>query len=175
MAPISLAIAAIVSAVLATTASAIQNSQNISAQKEANEQNIKYQEEANKLQMEMAERANAFSASEAQKNRDWQEHMANTQYQRAMADMKAAGLNPILAANPSGASVGSGAMASGNMATATAPQVSPVKIDLTAISSAMQSLQNIMLISALKGDPSSRGMTKAERYLYKHNGGFTEL
>lgn len=40
---------------------------------------------------------NAFSASEAQKARDWQTEMSNTSYQRTMADMQAAGLNPILA------------------------------------------------------------------------------
>ncbi len=75
-----------------------------------NNQNAERQME---YQTQSAQQAMEFNAKEAQKTRDWQEMMSNTQYQRAMADMKKAGLNPILAYSQGGAGVPSGATASG--------------------------------------------------------------
>lgn len=56
---------------------------------------------------------NQFNASEAQKQRDWETYMSNTQYQRAVADMKTAGLNPAMmyASGGQGASTPTGASA----------------------------------------------------------------
>lgn len=67
--------------------------------------------------------ASAFSASQAQEQAnkqnmqlaqnqmDFQSNMSNTSYQRAVADMKAAGLSPMLAYSQGGASVPSGSTA----------------------------------------------------------------
>lgn len=70
----------------------------------------KAQNDANSAE---AARAREFNAQEAQKNRDFQERMRQTSYQTAITDMKAAGLNPMLAYTQGGSGTPSGATAAG--------------------------------------------------------------
>lgn len=65
------------------------------------------------FQQSSAREAMAFEASQAQKQMDFQTQMSNTAYQRAVADLKAAGLNPALAYQQGGAAATAGAMATG--------------------------------------------------------------
>lgn len=57
-----------------------------------------------------AKQQNVAGQQSAQAQMDFQREMSNTSYQRGMADMRAAGLNPILAYKQGGASSPGGAM-----------------------------------------------------------------
>jgi len=58
-----------------------------------------------------AQQANRANKAEAKKNRQFQLDNSSNAHQREMADLKAAGLNPILSAGGSGASSPTGSMA----------------------------------------------------------------
>lgn len=69
-----------------------------------------------------------FNSTEAMKNREWQEYMSNTAYQRAVADMKEAGLNPILAFQNGGASTPGGSAGTISGASMGAPSSSALGV-----------------------------------------------
>lgn len=125
--------------------------------------------QANAMNLYFMERQMAYNAMEAQKNRDWQEYMSNTSYQRAVKDMVKAGINPILAASNGGAGTGTGSAASASMPSSALATSGLQSADMASISAlsgqAFMEAAPLQMLSAL-----TNGMTNFASAL-----GFKEL
>lgn len=65
-----------------------------------------------RLIQQSVDQNNSWSAAQAEKQMQFQRYMSDTAHQREVADLKAAGLNPVLSAKLGGASTPTGAMGS---------------------------------------------------------------
>lgn len=105
----------------------------------ANDFNARQAELNRSFQQQSAERSMRFEDEQARKAEQFSERMSNTQYQRAVADLKAAGLSPLLAYGSMQTSSPVGVAASGAAASGSA--ASGVKADT---SSALQVEKSIL-------------------------------
>ena len=113
--------------------------------------------DANETNLKIARETNAFNSAEAEKQRSWEEYMSNTAITRRMADLKAAGVNPLMALG-SEASTPSGASASG-VSARVSPGTATAEV-LGAVGDAISSMANTALKVSIMKDMLGYKATK---------------
>lgn len=97
---------------------------NAIGQGDANAANVQMQREQNHFNLVQADRARADIATQRLEDKQFVERMSSTAHQRAVADLRAAGINPM-AAYAKGGGGGASTPAAGGINTAMAASVSP--------------------------------------------------
>lgn len=171
-------------------AAAITGAASFFGQKSTNSANESMSREQMQFNADQSDVNRMFSAAEASKLRSWQDAQAQTQrnwseemsatsYQRAVADLQKAGLNPMLAYSQGGAPMPSASAPSGAMGAGSSASYSNIPMRQNAIqagiSSAMQAMQlvnqqktgeNIDADTELKRAQAAQQTASAGSYVY---------
>lgn len=117
------------------------------------------QQQQNSFTMQQQNAQQQFNAEQAALNRDWQERMSNTAYQRGTSDMIAAGLNPAMMY---GGSAASASTPSGSAASSAAPAgSSPSNVQVGLLDSLMNLAFSAERMQSLKLDNERKRIDNA--------------
>lgn len=147
---------------------------NYKGQKSANQANRDIATSTNQANRDIADMTNVANAKQAKDQMDFMERMSNTSYQRQMADLRAAGINPMLAASLGGASTPPGASVpavTGAGAVTGAPMQNEMSGVGSAVNSAMDALrlknETQLMSQNLKNLRSTNTKTQSDTMLNK--------
>lgn len=122
------------------------------------------QQDAEAFNAEQAQLNRDFQAGQAKQQMDYQERLSNSAYQRAMGDMRTAGLNPLLAYSQGGASTPIGASASGSQASAPTP-APVINKTAAAMDAASKTMANAQQFSQIENINANTKKTQADEEL----------